>query len=235
MERWDKWPVQGNGLPQPARDEPLTKGGMTVPVRLCPELLGDRWLSGEVFIVGGGPSLIGFDFEQLRGRNVLAINAAYVDLPWADMVYFCDEKFWVWNRDDPKWDAHPGLKLTFSARAALMDKTIERVDIDGVSGWADREDTIRSGKNSGYQAIQIAVKCGASRLILLGFDHAVVGGRTHYHDRHRDGTPNRAYDNWHPHWQTIVEHLTFLGVEVFNANPESTIDAFPKHRLETLL
>src|SRR6185369_15005299 len=52
--------------------------------------LNDLWWDQTVFIVGGGPSLKSFDFDLLRGRHVLAINAAGYDVPWADLLYFQD-------------------------------------------------------------------------------------------------------------------------------------------------
>src|SRR3954470_7731661 len=45
-------------------------------------------------VVGGGPSLRGFDFSQLRGKqNIIAINAAFRYLPFADACFSEDVRF----------------------------------------------------------------------------------------------------------------------------------------------
>ena len=40
------------------------------------------WKGQRCFIIGGGPSLKGFDFKQLKGEKIIAINKAFVDAPF---------------------------------------------------------------------------------------------------------------------------------------------------------
>ena len=42
------------------------------------------WDDKPVAVVAGGPSLVDFDFEQLRGAHVLAVKGSMFDIPWAD-------------------------------------------------------------------------------------------------------------------------------------------------------
>ena len=51
------------------------------------------WAGRRCFIIGGGPSLKGFDFERLRGERVIAINKAFYDVPFADIVFGMDRPF----------------------------------------------------------------------------------------------------------------------------------------------
>ena len=51
-----------------------------------------EWTGETAFLLGGGPSLKGFNAECLRGRRVIAINNSWELAPWADVLYFCDEK-----------------------------------------------------------------------------------------------------------------------------------------------
>ena len=46
-----------------------------------------------VFVVASGPSLADVDLEQLRGLNVIAINRSYEAVPWAEILYFSDARF----------------------------------------------------------------------------------------------------------------------------------------------
>jgi hypothetical protein len=43
---------------------------------------------------------------------------------------------------------------------------------------------IRTGGNSGYQAVNLAWLFGAARIVLLGFDMGATGGRLHWHKDH---------------------------------------------------
>lgn len=125
--------------------------------------------------------------------------------------------------------------VSFSYEATLKDPRISRVEIDGEAGWSDAATACRSGRNGGFVAIQIAAKLGAERIILLGFDQQRVGRHTHFHDDHRTGTPDRAYDAMLPHWRSLVAPLAVRGVDVVNACPGSRIDCFRKATLEEVL
>ena len=45
------------------------------------------------YIVGGGPSLTGYDWDLLKGKMLIGINRAFEVVPWADIIYFSDFKF----------------------------------------------------------------------------------------------------------------------------------------------
>ena len=53
-----------------------------------------EWEGETVFIVGGGPSVLGVDLEVLRGRRVIVINSSVYAVPWADFLYFGDWRWW---------------------------------------------------------------------------------------------------------------------------------------------
>ena len=53
-----------------------------------------EWPGETVFIVGGGPSVLGQDLNALRGRRVIAINSSVHAVPWADILYFADWRWW---------------------------------------------------------------------------------------------------------------------------------------------
>ena len=48
-------------------------------------LIGERSRSSV-----GGPSLIDFDFEQLRGATILAVKGSIFNIPWADAGFGMD-------------------------------------------------------------------------------------------------------------------------------------------------
>src|SRR5262249_22760879 len=48
------------------------------------------WDDKPVAIVGGGPSLMNFDFNEVRGEHVLAVKGSIFDIPWADAGFGLD-------------------------------------------------------------------------------------------------------------------------------------------------
>src|SRR6266403_328208 len=53
-----------------------------------------EWKGETAFIVGGGPSVADQNVELLRGRKVIVINSSCYLLPWADILFFADERWW---------------------------------------------------------------------------------------------------------------------------------------------
>lgn len=62
---------------------------------------GEAWAGQTAFILGGGPSLKGFDVERLRGRGkVIGVNNAGIDLaPWCNVLFWADKRWLDWNCD----------------------------------------------------------------------------------------------------------------------------------------
>jgi hypothetical protein len=80
---------------------------------------------------------------------------------------------------------------------------------------------IRTGKNSGYQAINLAVHLGATRILLLGYDMQLAARRPRALlratrlARHHDPPPFRSSCD---HFASLVTPLQALGVEVINCS-----------------
>jgi len=53
-----------------------------------------EWSGETVFIIGGGPSVLSQDLDALRGRRVIAINSSVHAVPWADILFFGDWRWW---------------------------------------------------------------------------------------------------------------------------------------------
>ena len=56
------------------------------------------WLDETVFIIGGGPSLKGFNWSLLAGKKTIAINRAIQFYPKADALYFTDGRVYSWYK-----------------------------------------------------------------------------------------------------------------------------------------
>ena len=184
--------------------------------------------------LGGGPSLTQHQVNALRGRTrAIAINDAWRLAPWAEVLYACDGRWWRKHDGLPDF---PGLKVTLSNSA---DEVAPWPDImvlenTGAEGLETSPHGLRTGRNGGYQAINLAVHFGARRVLLLGYDmKSAPDGRTHWFGDHADWPtrPGIFGDVFLPHFEGLAHALDAIGVGVVNCTPGSALDVFPKASL----
>jgi len=178
-----------------------------------------------VYLLGGGPSLLDFDWNKLKGKNVIAINKAFLSYPDADILYWTDTRFWKWFKADI--DKFKGIKVTNKAKIIQNDILILRDS--GRIGLDTNPSSLKHGNNSGYAAINLAFHTGANRIMLLGYDMSMLNGKSHFHDGYAIRHNPKIYkDNMIPHFDALVEPLKEHGIEIWNACPTSALEAFPK-------
>jgi len=207
------------------------------------------WPDGPTaVIIGGGPS---FDLAQNRliaratlenKCRVIAVNDAIYGAWWADWLHGCDIKWWMWHRETVT--KFPGIRTTCTETVPEAWAKFLRVQLDKQSGYSggfpEEPDTVAGGGNGGYQAIQIAVKAGARRVVLVGFDmhditHEDEPGRAHWFGDHPDRIRSDYSGTMLPYFPTLIEPLAERGVEIFNATPNSALKCFPWAPLPSIL
>lgn len=192
----------------------------------CPEL----WPQSRVALLGGGPSLTQPQVDAVRaaGWRCIAINNAYLMAPWADILYFGDDRWYDWHRDRAEFKAFAGRKIAFDCPGTYRaDPSIPCMRNGARTGLCAERDRLAAGSNSGYQAINLAVHLGARLIALLGYDMREVEGRTHWHADHKVATPPHAYEKvMLPKFPTLVEPLRARGVRVINCTPGSALSVF---------
>lgn len=158
----------------------------------------------------------------------IAINTTHRRAPFADMVYAADADWW---RHPTNADVYalPALRVTVTPvpRVLLLRNT-------GRSGYDPDPTAVRTGENSGYQAIHIAMTAKARRILLVGFN--MTG--PHWHGTHPPGlreAPEEHYALFRKHFSSLVEPAKTLGVEIINCTPGSTITCFEHAKLEDVL
>lgn len=187
--------------------------------------------SGLAIILGGGPSLTQADVDLCRGKGlVIAINDAYRLAPWADVLYAADAKWWAWHKGVPDFR---GLKFSLQPDAAQWPGVTVLTNT-GEQGLELNPGGLRTGRNSGYQAINLAVHLGATRLVLLGYDMQLTGGKAHWFGEHPD-RQHSPYATFLERFTHIVEPLAAVGVEVVNSSRETALTLFPRVPLEDAL
>jgi hypothetical protein len=93
-------------------------------------------------------------------------------------------------------------------------------------------DSLHTGFNSGYQAMNIAVLAGAARIVLVGYD-AKPGpdGRKHFFGDHPDKT-SAPYAHMLIAFKEVAPWLKDRGIEVLNASPDSALTMFERVQLQ---
>lgn len=190
------------------------------------------WHGETVVCLGAGPSLTAEDVERVRGRaRVIAVNLSIRLAPWADALYACDQQWWRWY---PEARSFPGLKygVTVTAKHA---PGVYALKVTGTDGLELQHGSIRTGRNSGYQALNLAVQTGAKRILLLGYDmQRGPKGQTHWHPEHpiKRSSP---YPSFVKAFATLPKPLKALGVDVINCSRRTALTMFPQMSIEDAL
>lgn len=212
-------------------------------------LASGAWTGQRCFIVGGGPSLKGFDFSRLEGERVIAINRAFLDCPFADLMYFMDKSsFYKWVMEGKLGDVtkqaflnFKGFKVFLYQNKAIPDvKYVPRAGQLGVP--ISLEDGIFHGSHSGYGALQIALCLQANPIYLLGYDfkheiseegHEIAS----YHEAYPVKAPETATHSFMKGLIELSVDLATTGhpARIVNLNRESALRCFPFGHLEEVL
>jgi hypothetical protein len=185
------------------------------------------WPGETVVCIGGGPSLTSADVDAVRGRaRVIAINDAYRLAPWADVLYAADAAWVEWHDGVPSFDG-PKYSIAGGIVPATTRPDWQVLRNTGLVGLEPEPTGLRAGHNSGYQAINLAVHFGATRILLLGYDMGLSDeGRSHWFGDHPDHRLS-PYAQMMAAFDTLVEPLQEIAVEVVNCSRRTALRVFP--------
>ncbi len=182
---------------------------------------------GETFVcLGTGPSLTQQDVNLCRGKaRVIAVNDAHTIAPWADVMYAADESYWRKQQGAPTFG---GLKYAIEPQRIAWPG-VQTLRNTGTHGLELQATGLRTGLNSGFQAIGLAVHLGAASIVLLGYD---MGGG-HFFDS-KPPVSTAKFAGWIKAFRTLVQPLRDLSVRVVNCSRSTSLDAFPRVALEDM-
>lgn len=193
------------------------------------------WTGKTAFCIAGGQSLTQEQVDYTMHHKTIAVNDAYKLAPWADILYACDNQWWEWHKGVPDFE---GYKLQHNNGKSIKDHScykgpypgVDSMISDGLSGFSDRTDRIRTGGNSGYQALHIAIQLGASTIILLGYDMHANEGPSHWFGEHPNGKqPDDRYTKWIKEFSALREEADRRDIEIINATPGSALKCFTEY------
>lgn len=228
----------------------LLQGGAVTPA----------WAGKAAVCIATGPSLTEAQLQLVRAARaadqvrVITVNDAYLVAPFADVLYYADEKWrqwhmggveraWPWRRFSAAevqaaFAAFRGQRCSVMRRTnkkgAVVDGRIhadtEYLRIVASDGLSLEPAGLAGGMNSGHQALNIAVLSGANPVLLLGYD-ARRGKATHAFGEHPDKT-QPPYGGMRRAMNSTQPALRKLGVRVLNCTPGSAIECFERRSLE---
>ncbi len=178
------------------------------------------WSGRCVHVLGGGPSVAGFDVSLVSGDIVIACNNAGLDImPEADCILVMDARWLQWNADRLGENRSP-LKV-YTQKPPRFEPPqgwtfIARNDTDPLSHSLES----LSGACSGAKAINLAYLLGASEIILHGFEMKPVGN---YHDDHKVETHAHLFES--KFIPSILDMVSAIDgrCRVVNATPDSAL------------
>jgi len=179
-----------------------------------------EWERQTVFIVGGGPSVLGQDLDALRGRRVIAINSSVYAVPWADILFFGD---WRWhNEPDNKAAVASFAGRVVTTSRIVTDRKVLVCRKTDPPGLARERNSLMQKRTSLTAATNLAAHLvgPGGTIIWLGADGRLAAdGRTHHHKPHRWAHKPGCYDVQKADLVTIVPSLRMLGIAGYNASP----------------
>jgi len=184
-----------------------------------------KWKDQEVFIIGGGESLKGFDWGLLKPLRTIGCNDAYVH--GTDICLFGDTKWfehhekWLRNYEGIVFTSCPKLQKSRVPWLWLICR--EAIGLHkGSIGW---------NFSTGANAINLALLLGAAKIYLLGFDVKLSKyGKSNWHDNNLDAPNEEVYPKFLEGFKYVARDLRkkFPEVKVINVTNDSALNEFPK-------
>ena len=194
------------------------------------------WEDKTAFVIGGGPSLIGFDWDLISKHRIVGVNDAYLLGPFIDYNIFGDNVWFKHHRDD--------MPHATCIHVGAIEKPLDGYPFVNWMVRVQRRHSESPGHigwygNTGLSGICLAVLLGATRICLLGFDMKLDEdtGEANWHDNPLNGPNANVYPRFIEAGKALAESLRIArpDVTVLNCNPDSALDAFERVTLESVL
>lgn len=196
-----------------------------------------EWEGETCAVLASGPGMTRAVAEAVRssGCRSIAVNNQGVAFdgrpamaPWADILYASDAKWW--HNHAAAALAFKGRKVTIAQQGDrapnLIDDSVAVMGHGGVNGFDERPTHLRTGSNSGFAAVHLAIHFGARRIVLCGFDMHGRKGEHWFGDHFwRRGYRSR-YDLFLNTFKRAAPEF-LARAEIINCTPGSALTCFP--------
>jgi len=186
----------------------------------------------DVFIVGGGPSLYGFDFERLNDKRVIAVNHSYRYCK-PEILVFLDGKFKTECTRDFNHDLY-SMPFKIIAGPSSSMKNKENCTVVLMSQRPSTEPFRLHGRaQTGLVAINAALVGNAKNIYLMGFDGGFINGLGHFFSKdwtHSQDHNENQYAKMNPKYNIYSSYKN-----IYNCNLDSKLTAFKKIPINEVL
>jgi hypothetical protein len=199
--------------------------------KLCElEKLEADWAGKPCVVVGGGPSLRGFDWKLLDGLNVIGCNFS---CPNPTITISHDANF---VRPAPRgyledWLKVPGVHVHVNRQ--LQDEIDGIVFVNHLTEYSkDWRFGLYAGSNCGICAINLADTLRSGCVYLLGFDMRGENGLSaNWHHKYSRRSNECVYERFMADITAIEDKIQ---VKVINITPRSRLECFERGELQLL-
>lgn len=194
------------------------------------------WTGNRCFIIGGGPSLKGFDFSKLKGELTIAINRAFEFIE-PSIIFFTDNETFYQEVIQGEFGKEAKNKFinSNSLKIALnisgYDYKYETYSLPlsrNPELTTDLRDGLFDGGNSGFAALNLAICLEANPIYLLGFDMKGdgKGNQAWFHEGYKSPGKEKTYKKFINYFEEAVPLIKRTGSRVVNLNPKSELKCF---------
>jgi len=195
------------------------------PLPFSPSLEGKT-----AVVIGGGASLTKEDCDYARDSDafLIGVNDAY-RMTQLDCLYASDHP-WIKYHWDALKDYAPCLLVT---QTHVNGKPLDLPmwTVEGKHGCDMSDSVLNFGGNSGFAAVHLASLWGAARVLLLGFDMRLNGGKRHWFGDH-PGNMNKKSN--YLTWVANFERAN-CPTPIINCSRDTALTCFPKATIEEVL
>lgn len=204
------------------------------------------WEGDTVVCIASGPSLTADQINRTRAKVdrdggrvwVAVINTTYEKVPWADLLYFADSKWWNWHKDKPAYKTFAGIKCTIWASGnSISDPAVHmlRQAEPPRQGMSNDPGALVTGSNSGHMLLNLVGLSAPRRILLLAYDAKEGrGGKKHHHADHPDQSL-APYQQMLAFMPKLASDLKAMSIEVVNCSTDTALECFQKGKLEDYL
>ena len=201
------------------------------------------------FVVGGGPSLNNFNFEELNGYDTIAANKSVEYIPnptyfiTTDYTYFLkasltiekikqktSQTYFIANMVPDYMQVKNGNVV--DVRTNLIYKDLYQytgvITSNLGKGFGDNISEFSHGSNSGHCGIQLALLLGYEKIYLLGFDLNSTG-QSHFHQSYKEHDQTAFKSRANEYSTTLLNSLkNYKGTsEIINLSSSSILATSP--------
>lgn len=184
--------------------------------------------------IATGASLTKEDAEYCRGKaRIYVVKDAVRYAPFADVVYSGDYDWYQYWHGLPDFDGEKwlcGEPDSGIAWKVAQQYGLRLITPDNKAALSFGPQIIATGGNSGFQAMNLAMLQGATKIILLGYDMQPTEGRRNFYTG-EDKRPKRS-SNYELFKAAFERAAPLVPVPVINCSRNTALECFPKMRLQ---